>query len=168
MHLEFVNVEEGRTTVPLVLRESVQALSVVGTMDPEALFLRDGSPSPQSLLSVTGRGYFLLAVLGRGDEPSVHAMRQLSAATSELEAWGRPLIALGPAFGPTPENTVFGTDIDGKIAAMLAAGAREESIRLPLVAMCDSFGHIVYLSRGYNTSLASDLRRIIPSISAER
>ena len=45
---------------------------------------------------------------------------------------------------------------------MLAAGVGEESFRLPLVAVCDSFGRIVYLTKGYNTSLASDLRRVIP------
>ena len=161
VHLAFLNVEEGRTTTaPLVLRQSREQLSVIGTMDPEALFLPDGAQAPQSLLSATGRGYFLLAVLGRGDEPSVHAMRQLSEATPDLNAWGRPVVILGPVFGPQPENTVFGTDIDGRIAAMLASGAGVESWRLPLVAVCDSFGRIVYLSKGYNTSLAADLRRV--------
>ena len=161
VHLAFLNVEEGRTTTaPLVLRQSREQLSVIGTMDPEALFLPDGAQAPQSLLSATGRGYFLLVVLGRGDEPSVHAMRQLSEATPDLNAWGRPVVVLGPTFGPQPENTVFGTDIDGRIAAMLASGAGVESWHLPLVAVCDSFGRIVYLSKGYNTSLAADLRRV--------
>ena len=43
---------------------------------------------------------------------------------------------------------------------MLASGAGLEFYRLPLVAVCDSFGRIVYLSNGYNTSLAEDLRRV--------
>ena len=162
VHLEFFSVGEGQTVdVPLVLRTSPEQLSVIGTMDAEAPFLRDGAQAPQSLLSATGRGWFLLAVLGRGDEPSVHATRQLSALTADLNAWGRPVIVLGPSFDPAPENTVFGSDPDGKIAAMLAAGAGAESFRLPLVAVCDSFGRIVYLSKGYNTSLAADLRRVI-------
>jgi hypothetical protein len=43
---------------------------------------------------------------------------------------------------------------------LAAAGAPGDT--LPLVAVCDSFGRIVYLSKGYNTSLAADLRRVIP------
>ena len=92
-------------------------------------------------------------------------MRQLSAAKPELDAWGRPVIVLGPSsFGPKPENCVSGTDPGGKVAAMLASGAGVESFRLPLVAVCDSFGRIVYFSKGYNTSLAADLRRVIASL----
>ena len=44
---------------------------------------------------------------------------------------------------------------------MLAA-AGNPGDTLPLVALCDSFGRIVYLSKGYNTSLAADLRRALP------
>ena len=33
---------------------------------------------------------------------------------------------------------------------------------VPMVAICDSFGRVVYLSEGYNTSLASDLENTIP------
>ena len=40
-------------------------------------------------------------------------------------------------------------------------GAR---IRLPLIAVCDSFGRVFYLSRGYNTSLAADLQSLLPRL----
>ncbi len=163
----FFEIEAGeRTVVPLELRSAAADLPVLGTIDVEQRFLPDGGvASETSLLSAAGRGYFLIAVLGRGDEPSVHAMRQLSAATPELDAWGRPVIVLGPSsFGPKPENCVSGTDPGGKVAAMLASGAGAESFRLPLVAVCDSFGRIVYFSKGYNTSLAADLRRVIASL----
>ena len=36
--------------------------------------------------------------------------------------------------------------------------------KLPVVALCDSFGRIVYITEGYNTSLASDLESIIPKL----
>ena len=92
-----------------------------------------------------------------------------------LNEWGRPAVLLGgsvpgsqaqvsPGFGPAPENAVYGIDTGGKVAAMLASGAGAESFRLPLVAVCDSFGRIVYFSKGYNTSLAADLRRVIASL----
>ncbi|MBR5723940.1 MAG: transglutaminase domain-containing protein [Bacteroidales bacterium] len=161
VHLEFFPLGEGeKVTVPLVLRESEEKLSVVGSMDPEALFLKEGTDVPQSLLSATGRGYFLLAVLGGGAEPDSHALREMAAAAGDLRAWGRPVVVLGgvpDALRESLPDAVFGTDPDGRIRGALA----EPGDRLPLIALCDSFGRIVYLSKGYNTSLAEDLRRAI-------
>ena len=159
VHLEFFPVAAERTQeVPLVLRQDAAKLAVIGTMDPEALFLKDQAQQPQSLLSATGRGYFLLAVLGDKDEPTSHAVREMTAAAADLNAWGRPVVLLGPARPAGLEQAICGSDPDGRIRAMLAGPGEA----LPLIAMCDSFGRIVYLSKGYNTSLAADLRRVIP------
>ncbi|MBQ9451374.1 MAG: transglutaminase domain-containing protein [Bacteroidales bacterium] len=159
VHLEFFPVAAERTQeVPLVLRQDAAKLAVIGTMDPEALFLKEQTQQPQSLLSATGRGYFLLAVLGDKDEPTSHAVREMTAAAADLNAWGRPVVLLGPARPAGLEQAICGSDPDGRIRAMLAGPGEA----LPLIAMCDSFGRIVYLSKGYNTSLAADLRRVIP------
>ena len=173
VHLAFFSVGEGQVVrVPLVLREAAQGLSVIGTMDAEAPFLREGAQAPQSLLSATGRGFFLLVVAGGKDEPTSHALRELTAAAADLDAWGRPVVVLGedavvlaPLRAAMP-GAVFGRDPDGRIRAMLApAGA--PGATLPFVAICDSFGRIVYLSKGYNTSLAADLRRAMAVISSQ-
>jgi hypothetical protein len=162
----FFNVKEGeRTEATLEVRSATTGLPVLGTFDAEQTFLPNGGSSVEtSILSATGRGYFLIAVLGKGDEPSVHAMRQISSATPALNSWGRPAVFLGSVFGPNPDNSVFGTDTDGKIAAMLAAGVGKDDFRLPVVAVGDSFGRIVYFSQGYNTSLAEDLRNVIEKL----
>ncbi len=161
VHMEFLKIgARSIATAPLVLRSTAERLSVIGSMDPEASFLKDGARRPQSLLSATGRGYFLLAVMGGSDEPTSHAVRELTAAAADLNAWGRPVVVLGEARPAGLDRAVFGSDPDGLIRAMLAASASGNA--LPLVAVCDSFGRIVYLSKGYNTSLAADLRRVIP------
>ena len=36
-----------------------------------------------------------------------------------------------------------------------------DDFRLPVVIVGDSFGHILYFSQGYNTSLAEDLRSVL-------
>ena len=159
VHLEFFPVEADQTaTVPLVLRRAENKLAVIGTMDPEARFLPDGAQQAQSLLSATGRGYFLLAVLGSRDEPTSHAVREMTAASADINAWGRPVVLLGESRPSGLTHPVCGTDPDGLIRGMLAASGDT----LPLIAVCDSFGRIVYLSKGYNTSLAADLRRVLP------
>ena len=138
-HVEFFTVEPDRTTeVPLVMRRADNKIQVLGTMDADRFL-------PQ-----TGRGYYLLAVLGDRDEPSVHARRQLEALAPVLEEWGRPVL--------------IEKDPDGSIVEMLCAGCKSDSRQLPVVTICDSFGRIVYFSQGYNTSLAEDLKRVISQL----
>ncbi len=154
-HLEFFYLDDF-AKVPLVLRgASGNDVPVIGTMDAEKQYLPAAGSAPVSILSTVGRGNFLIAILGDLDEPSSHARRELVAAASALQAWGRPQLILSPANDP-----------DGAIAEMLdrsceGAGAR---IRLPLIAVCDSFGRVFYLSRGYNTSLAADLQSLLPRL----
>lgn len=180
--LELFNVAGGeeRELVPLV-RKAVEKLTVLGSMDPEALFLPDAgaqnqseamtdpgaqslsqtqvesasTPEPQSLLSVTGRGWFLLAFMGFRDEPTSHTHTELEAAAKTLNAWGRPVVVLGEARPTGLQNAVFGKDV-----SILETMPGEH--KLPVIAICDSFVRIVYLSEGYNTSLAADLERLIP------
>ncbi len=160
VHLEFFNIEAGRElALPLLLRTSDEKLNVIGTMDVEAPFLPSGASATKSLLSATGRGYFLLVLAGGRTEPLSHALRELQAASGDINAWGRPVVLLG---GPSPEgleHVITGTDPDGRIAAMLAGESYRDA--MPLVAVADSFGRILYLSKSYNTSLAADLRRVI-------
>jgi len=101
-------------------------------------------------LPQTGRGYYLLAILGDNDEPSVHAKRQLETLRPVLEEWGRPVLVE--------------KDADGSIVEMLCAGVKSDSRQKPVVTICDSFGRIVYFSQGYNTSLAEDIKRILPQL----
>ena len=138
-HVEFFPVEaDTLTEVPLVMRTADDRIQVLGTMDADRFL-------PQ-----TGRGYFLLAVLGDRDEPTVHCVRQLETLKPVLEAWGRPVL--------------LEKDEDGSILEMLCAGCKRTSRQRPVVTVCDSFGHIVYFSQGYNTSLTEDLKRVIAQL----
>ena len=163
-HTEFFTVEAGvETEVPLVMRSADEHLSVLGTMDADRFL-------PQ-----TGRGYYLLAVLGDRDEPTNHCVRQLGSIIPQLEQWGRPLLMAGPAVGRamlSSKDDSLGRlsklipieDGDGSILAMLCDGCKSSSRQLPVVTVCDSFGRIVYFSQGYNTSLAEDLKRVLPKL----
>ena len=163
-HTEFFPVEPNRTTeVPLVMRSADEQLSVLGTMDADRF------------LSKTGRGYYLLAVLGDRDEPTNHCVRQLEAMVPQLEAWGRPLLMAGPAVGRAMASSTANSlgrlsmlipieDSDGSVLEMLTTGVKSDSRQKPVVTICDSFGRIVYFSQGYNTSLAEDLKRVLSKL----
>lgn len=173
-HLDFFNVNEGvRTERPLVLRPSEGKVAVIGSMDAEQLFMQDGESVERSILSATGRGYFLIAVLG-SNEPSNHAVRQLASASDVLNAWGRKLVILaadgrGEGLSGTEgladlDNAVYGRDVAGKVQQMLLNGMESASPTLPVVVVADSFGRIVYFSQGYNTSLAENLASVINNL----
>ena len=55
----------------------------------------------------------------------------------------------------------YGTDPANKVRQMLCSGCNSQSPTLPVIAICDSFGRIVYFSQGYNTSLAEQLKAVI-------
>ena len=133
VRLEFFPVTGGeeRMLVPVV-RSSGDKPSVIGNMDVD------------SLLPLTGRGFFLLAIMGDKDEPTSHARSELKAASGLLEQWGRPVVEL-------PSDTPLLDAVPGPHT-------------LPVIAICDSFGRVFYVSSGYNTSLAADLERIIPKL----
>ncbi len=184
----------GNTEVQLLTRESNEDISVIGAMEPEALYrpveipcgnvnAAEAEASAKSILSTTGRGYFLVAVFGDGDEPSNHAIRDIVSMSSELKSWGRPVMV----FGQNMNNTVnlyrqlcggasrdgsplnssqvnLGIDADSAISDMLCNGCHSPSRTLPVIAMCDSFGRVVFLSTGYNTSLATQLCTVLAGI----
>ena len=165
------NVKEGQTTaVDLCIRPAVDEVAVIGNMDPEALYLPAGADEPTSILSTTGRGYFMIAVMGATDEPTHHALHSLEAVSQELNAWGRKVIILNQTAQDaermdrsllTHLNAEYGIDTDGKIRAMLCNGCSKPRQTLPVIAICDSFGRIVYFSQGYNTSIDEQVKQVI-------
>lgn len=168
---KFFTVDEGNETdLDLIIRSSDSEIAVLGTFDAEKPYLPVGASAEKSILSSTGRGWFIVAVLGTsGDEPSNHALHLFEAAADDINEWGHPVVLLRAGSGapisiPALDNAIYGFDADGKVAAMLRAGVDADSTRLPVIIVGDSFGRIVYYSQGYNTSLAEDLRSVLPRL----
>ena len=65
-------------------------------------------------------------------------------------------------------NVVFGSDVDAKVAGMLRAGVESSRSVLPVTALCDSFGRIIYYSEGYDTSLGQQLVKLLPLLSSNQ
>ncbi len=162
-HIEFFPIEEGKTTeTAFVFRQSDNKISVIGSMDPEKKFLRDGKEV--SILSQTGRGYFLVCCLGYKDEPTTHAVRQMTSIADKINDKKLPVVALGQAQPNGLDGLVAGADKDDSVRKMLAGGCKKDGKTLPVIALCDSFGRIVYYSQGYNTSLAEELTKVLEAI----
>ena len=189
--VEFFTVEEGKTTVKnLVMRDIKDQIRVIGSFDSEAKYLAldfkaasDGSPDEtqdcrfelaerveKSILETTGRGYFAVALVDYGTEPTNHAFMDISAAAAELEAWGRPLVVIFATEDDCrkfrsehfdlPSTVKFGIDKDGSIRRMIATEMKlEKNGRLPLIVLADTFNRVVFFSQGYTIGLGDSLAK---------
>lgn len=175
--VEIFTVDAGReTTVELVMRQDETKVKVIGEMNPESLFVRQGEQAPGSILSTTGRGYFILALVGAKQEPTNHAMRDLAGMREYLEKWGRSVVLVfrdkeqlakfdSAEFGTLPSNVVVGSDSDGATTAMLAGGMKiANTDNLPVFIIADTFGRVVFFSQGYQIGLGEQLRKVIDNL----
>lgn len=171
---------DSTTKAKLTMRESVEELNVIGAIDAEAKYLPVGATDLVSLLSTTGRGTFLVAMIDAKKEPTTHFMRALARHKADLEKWGRPIVlilrdaeqlkSLNLAdFPPLPSTVQFGSDVNGAMSNMIGKMcAISDMSRLPVVVVGDSFGRVVYISTGYNTSVGDHMVTIIDLLDQEK
>lgn len=175
--MQFFTIEDGKqTTLDMTMREDDHSVQVIGTMNPEAKFFPKGASEPQSILSTTGRGYFVLALLEAKKEPTNHAMRDIAALKAELEQWNRGLVflfatddqlaAFNPAeFGDLPKTITYGVDRDGLVAAMLKQSLELSNMNdLPIFVVADTFGRVVFVSQGYRIGMGEQMMKVINAL----
>ena len=172
--VEFFTIEEGKTkTVNLVMRDIADQIRVIGSFDSEMKYNsvtldRNEAPVLKSVLETTGRGYFAVALVDYGTEPTNHAFMDISAAAAELEAWGRPLLVVFASEEDyrkfradhfnLPSTVSFGIDIDGRMRNMIATEMKlDKGGRLPLIVLADTFNRVVFFSQGYSIGLGDSL-----------
>ena len=96
-HMTFFTIKEGRTTtVNLNMRESKDNVQVIGNFNSENKYRKSETDEEVSILSATGRGYYILGILGIGQEPSNHALRDIAALKKDFEKWNHKIVLLFP------------------------------------------------------------------------
>lgn len=176
--VDYFNVLAEKTTqVSMVMRESENKLQVIGNIDPEALYIPEGVSQAKSILSTTGRGYFILALMDAKKEPTTHMLRQMQNVKAKLEQWGRPIVLVLPngeamqgfnkgEFSTLPATVSYGDDRNGTTANMFKEMLKVKDMsKLPVLVVADSFGRVIYQSVGYNTSLGEHLSLIIDALN---
>lgn len=172
VHLELFDVKEGGTeNVPLIMRDQKDRISVIGSIDAEQKYLPlSNMGEEKSILATTGRGYFSIVMINDFSEPVIHTLRQLSSISKELNEWDRTIIVLCKdqnmmtkcsSYLKEIKKVVYGVDTDSKVLKMFAQGCALKKETLPITAIADSFGRVVYLTQGYDTSLSEQFRSII-------
>jgi len=173
-NLTFFDVKpDEMTKIDLVMRESSDEIAVIGNFNSENRYKKIDSDDIVSILQTTGRGYFVVGILGSRQEPTNHAMRDIAAVKTELEKWGRSMVLLFPdeqgysrfdakEFGDLPETITYGIDIDNQIQKEIVANMKLSNPNsLPIFIIADTFNRVVFVSQGYTIGLGEQLMKTI-------
>ena len=169
------NIEKGKTTtLPLDIRQDANDVSVIGQFNSESIINKDGKDV--SILSQTGRGYFILAVLGVGQEPTNHALHDIEKERVAFEDWGRPVVLLFESeadakkfqkdeFGSLPSTVQYAIDKDGSIREQIAREMKLQSkTQMPMFIIADTFNRVVFSSQGYTIGLGEQMKNVFKKL----
>ncbi len=172
--MKFFPIHQGKTTdVELVMRESADEVQVIGNFNSESLYKPLDSEEMKSILNTTGRGYYVVAVLGVNQEPTNHALRDIAAKAKEFEEWGRQMVLLFPSeedyakfrpqdFPGMPNNITYGIDKNGAIQSQIANNMKlANKTNLPMFIIGDTFNRVVFVSQGYTIGLGEQMMKVI-------
>lgn len=173
-NVTFFTIEPDKTTtVNLIMRESKDQVQVIGNLNSEATFRTTNDGQEKSILQTTGRGYFIVGILGVGQEPTNHALRDIAALKKDFDKWGRSLVLLFPdeaqakrfrpeEFPDLPINITYGIDENGAIQKMIAENMKlKGGNNLPVFVIADTFNRVVFVSQGYTIGLGEQLMKVI-------
>lgn len=159
-------------TLPLEVRSDTTQVQVIGSFNSENIYHDIASNEDKSILSTTGRGYFVVGIIRPGHEPSSHALNDIAAAASDLEKSGVKILLLFPdasaasrfdrsSYGSLPSNVVFGIDSNGQVAADLASNMKANLDEMPVFVVADTFNRVVFLSEGYTIHLGQKIADLL-------
>lgn len=170
---EFFTVKHGETTeIPFVFRHDDNAVQVIGSLNSENIYHDLETKADKSILSTTGRGYYVIGLIQPNHEPTSHALNDISALKSDFEKWGKKIVLLfkdeneasrfnKSTFKNLPENVIFGIDKDSVVASELAASLNLTEVEKPLFVIADTFNRVVYMNSGYTIGLGEALMSVI-------
>lgn len=152
------SVREGETTT-LDLRITIpeDRLSVIGSFDAETRYCMEPDAEPVSVLSTTGRGFYVIGFLTPRQEPSVHAINDLIAAKSGLEAWGRPILLLTTAEGLSWLKEYSASLPSNIHLGIIPDGLDLKGRRMPYFLLADTFNRVFFTTEGYTIGLGDQL-----------
>lgn len=171
----FVIQEGKQTDVMMEIRQDETAVQVLGNLDAETRYMSSEGVE-KSILSTTGRGFYVLGIVSPLQEPSIHSFNDIAAVADELEKAGRPILLLASDSAQLndlekavksmnmPANLSLGYDMDRRIINQLADGLNLSSNSLPVFVIADTFNRVVYVIQGYNVGLGKSLLNILHKI----
>ena len=174
-NLEIFNVAaQQQQTEPLRLRADDEHLHVIGNFNCENYFT-NARGVHKKILDTTGRGFYILALIRSGHEPSTHLLHDMEAANIHISQWSQCYLMLFTSqedydnfdrkeFDGLPSNVLFGVADPETIEAMHIQELSKGSEELPLIMLCDTFNRVVWYHQGYSIGLADKLMDVLRKV----
>ena len=175
-NLDFFGVKaQQQQTVPLHLRVEEGRLHVIANFDCENYFTNVKGVH-KKILDTTGRGFYIIALIRSGHEPSTHLLHDMEAVNIHISQWSQCYLMLFPSqedydnfdrkeFDDLPGNVLFGIADPETVEALHIQELTHGNEELPIIMLCDTFNRVVWFRQGYNIGLADQmmdaLRKII-------
>lgn len=176
-NLSFFNIGAKETkTQPLNMRNNTEGVKVIGNFNSENLYFDVTEGKEKSILSTTGRGYYIIGIIRSGHEPSDHALRDISIKQKELQACGRPILLLFESDEDRvryeksvlskelslPSTIHWGIDTNHAITKEIVTNMKlpQEDGR-PIFLIADTFNRVVFEVQGYTIGLGEQLMKVI-------
>ena len=163
-------VGEATVCVPFEVRQSDDQVMVIGSFNSENRYQpyapESGLASDRtSILSTTGRGYFICGAIAPNNEPTTHMLHDLEAERTEINKQDIAIVLLFQSleaarkfrfeeFPDLPKNCHFGI-ADATVIAEL--NAENEAIEIPTIVIADTFNRVVFRRSGYTIGLGDQL-----------
>ncbi|MBQ8454105.1 MAG: transglutaminase domain-containing protein [Bacteroidaceae bacterium] len=158
---------EQQHTEQLRLRADEDKLRVIANFDCEQYFT-NARGVHKKILETTGRGFYMIALIRSGHEPSTHLLHDMEAANIHISQWSGCYLMLFESqedyakfdrreFDDLPSNVLFGVADPETFEAMHIEELTHGNKELPIVMLCDTFNRVVWFRQGYNIGLADQL-----------
>lgn len=174
-HSEVFEITPQTTTeVQLTMRESEEGVQVIGSLNAENLYYDLAAQSTKSLISTTGRGYYIVGLIAPNQEPTNHTLRDMAKYRAALEEWGKSIVLLFETEDAAtrfvdegfdlPANIVWGIDQEGTILRELREEMKLRSSSLPIFVICDTFNRVVYIQQGYTINIGEQMVKVLKQL----
>lgn len=176
VHMEKFTIKKDRDTrLSFTMRESKENIQVIGSLNAEDLYYDTATKQDKSILSTTGRGYYVIGILAPGNEPTNHALRDIALYKQAYEQWGRKMILLledeeafqrfnFSEFSNLPNTVVWGIDKQHTIFEEIRREMKLTNNTLPVFLICDSFNRVVFIQQGYTIGLGEQMMKAIQKL----
>ena len=150
-------------------------IKVIGNFNSENIY-HDADNGNKSILSTTGRGYYVLGVIAPNNEPTNHALRDIAQVKKELEQLYVPIVLLFKdkenlgrfnikELPELPSTSHIGTDVDNKITNEIIEAMHLTNPTMPVFIIADTFNRVVFISQGYTIGLGEQLYKIMNELN---
>ena len=176
--LQVFSVGKGGHTEQLVMREDKQGVQVIGNFNAENRYFDVKAGAVKSILSTTGRGYYVTGLIRANHEPTNHILHDIEKMRSELEARAVPLCCSSlhrtsttasrrtvPNLPTCPRRSVSASTLKDRCKPIFSAAASTQSKELPLVVIADTFNRVVFSSQGYTIGLGERIQQTVGKLN---